>query len=316
MTSVCALESLSTTRARPSRHVNRRRQRLARAASAVEDDVLQRISTSTSPFAAFTRDEHCAPSVSYRSDVQDARTMDGASYAALSARWDDRARRELRDATFELASVSRVASNEVLVQFSCEFVPAKLIWLYDLGLNWPLGTLTITKYDILDRAGETSSFSWKVLAQVFKRAVLEKEMRIPVARIEGTSALTFDDNGKLARHVESLALVAMVNSGRVRNKRVMRDLLEFLDVRKPPGMSLEDWDIQVESKVDIYSVPGMRQLDVDGMEDQAGSIEDATAVLGFMTLILLTFSSFGFAWYMNGLKHEAMFREMLDTGAF
>jgi hypothetical protein len=315
MTSTRALARVATPH--PSSRRPRRSSRVARASSsAVEDETLQRISTSSSPFAAFAREEHCAPSVSYRSDVQDARALDGASYAAMSARWDDRARRELRDATFAVASVARVASNEILVQWSCEFVPAKLVWLYDLGLNWPLGTLEITKYDILDRAGETSTFSWKVLAQVFKRAIVEKKMRIPVAKIEGTSALTLDDDGKLKRHVESLALIGMVNAGRVRNKRVMRDVLEYLDIRKPPGMSLEDWDIQVESKVDIYSVPGMRQLDVDGMEDQNGNIEDVTAVLGFMTLILLTFSSVGFAWYMNGLKHEAMFREMLDTGAF
>ena len=140
--------------------------------------------------------------------------------------------------------------------------------------------------------------------------------KIPIAKIEGVSRLTFDDDGKLSRHEETLTLVEMVNAGKVRNKRIMRDVLEYLDTRKPPGVSLADWDIQVEDRVDICSVPGMRQLDVDGMEDSAGNIEDATVVLGFFTLVVISFG-FGFgAWYLNGLKHEALFRQMLEEGAY
>jgi len=295
--------------------VHARARRSPRPRAAVADDALARVASVGSPFAAFSRGEDCAPSVSYRSDVQEG-TFNATEYAALSKRWHVVASRDLRDVTFDVAGVSRLAKNELLVQWSTSFVPAKLTWLYDLGLNWPLGALKMSKYDILDRAGETSTFSWRVLAQVFKRAVFEKEMRIPIAKIEGTSAMTFDDEGRLMRHVESLVLVSMVNAGKVRNKRVMRDVLEYLDCRKPPGVSLEDWDINIESKIDVYSVPGMRQLDVDGLEDQRSNVEDATAVLGFFTLVLLTFSSVGFAWYMRGLQSEKMFREMLDTGAF
>lgn len=222
----------------------------------------------------------------------------------------------MREASSDVATCAEIGPNSFVARWSVEFVPAKMKWLYDLGLNWPLGKLRIEKYDILDRVGETSKFTYRALFAVLRRAVVEREMRIPIAKIEGVSRLTFDDDGKLSRHEETLTLVEMVNAGKVRNKRIMRDVLEYLDTRKPPGVSLADWDIQVEDRVDIYSVPGMRQLDVDGMEDSAGNIEDATAVLGFFTLVVISFG-FGFgAWYLNGLKHEALFRQMLEEGAY
>ncbi len=221
----------------------------------------------------------------------------------------------MREASSNVATCAEIGPNSFVARWSVEFVPAKMKWLYDLGLNWPL-ELRIEKYDILDRVGETSKFRYRALFAVLRRAVVEREMRIPIGKIEGVSRLTFDDDGKLSRHEETLTLVEMVNAGKVRNKRIMRDVLEYLDTRKPPGVSLADWDIQVEDRVDIYSVPGMRQLDVDGMEDSAGNIEDATAVLGFFTLVVISFG-FGFgAWYLNGLKHEALFRQMLEEGAY
>ena len=140
-------------------------------------------------------------------------------------------------------------------------------------------------------------------------------MRNPIAKIEGASRLVFD-GGKLERHEESLTLVSAINAGRVRNKRVARDLLEYLDCRKPPGTSLEAWDDAVLEKCDYYSVPGMRQLDVDGMDATSSNVEDATAVLGFFTLVTIAFG-FGFgAWYMHGVQQEAVFRQMLAEGAY
>ena len=109
---------------------------------------------------------------------------------------------------------AEIGPNSFVARWSVEFVPAKMKWLYDLGLNWPLGELRIEKYDILDRR-ETSSLRSATRA---RRAVVEREMRIPIAKIEGVSRLTFDDDGKLSRHEETLTLVEMVNAGKVRNK--------------------------------------------------------------------------------------------------
>ena len=46
----------------------------------------------------------------------------------------------------------------------------------------------------------------------------------------------------------------------------------------------------------------MRTLDVDGMDDQQGNIEDVTAVLGFMTLLVLSFGVGIGSWYFDALR--------------
>jgi hypothetical protein len=134
-----------------------------------------------------------------------------------------------------------------------------------------------------------------------------------VAKIEGQTKMTFDEEGELSSMEENLSLVNSVNSNRVRNKRIARDLLEFLDTRKPIGMDYKSYDEIVEAKVDIYSVPGMRALDVDGMEDQQGQIEDVTTVLGFMTLVVLSFGVGIGSWYFEALRKDALMQKMLDA---
>ena len=277
------------------------------------DAALSRIERAGTPLVLTSVD--MCDEIVYSSDVM--RATGSRDVGALSERALERYARDLREVKCQVVSVGNIAKDEYIVRWSVEFVPEKMKWLYDTALSWPFGELKIEKYDILDRMGDISRFTYAALFALLKRALLEKVMRIPIAKIEGSSTLIFSDvDGKLVRHSESLALVACVNAGQVQNKRICRDVLEYLDARKPPGVSLEDWDIQVEDKVDIYSVPGMRQLDIDGMEDQAGSIEDATALLGFFTLIILTFG-FGFGGiYLHGLQQEAAIRQMLDTGAY
>ena len=68
----------------------------------------------------------------------------------------------------------------------------------------------------------------------------------------------------LVSHEETIDLVACVNSDRVKNRRVCRDLLEFLDARKPPNTPLQTWDEAVEDAVRYSTVPGMGMFDVDG----------------------------------------------------
>ena len=87
----------------------------------------------------------------------------------------------------------------------------------------------------------------------------------------------------LAAHDETIDLIRHVNDGSVRNRRICRDLLEFLDARKPPATSLEAWDDRITDCVRWSEVPGMGMFDVDGLEDgdRAKVYDDAVAVLAF-----------------------------------
>jgi hypothetical protein len=105
----------------------------------------------------------------------------------------------------------------------------------------------------------------------------------------------------------------------VKNRRICRDLLEYLDCRKPPNTSLEAWDNQITDCVRWAEVPGMGMFDVDGLEDEGDRARfygDATAVLAFMTVVFLVFGVGIGQWYFKGLEHERMMAAMLETGAF
>ena len=217
--------------------------------------------------------------------------------------------RDLKVSERKIRQVGKVDEGRYLVQWTVEFCPAKLAFLLDFAnaLN-----CSIERRDILDKMRYRPKFTWQQLFKVLRRMVFEKKYILTVTRIEGRSVLTFDEKGQLVDHEESLALVRCVNDGLVQNKRICRDLLEYFDMRNPRGINLRDWDVMVADKVDIFSVPGMRTSDVDGLEDQQENIEDLTAVLGFITLATLCFGVFVGSQYFIHLKQEAVYRQIME----
>ena len=236
-------------------------------------------------------------------------------FSKLQSRWERRLSVDLKDVEMDIDACSSVDRNVFLVRWNVTFVPAKLAWLQNLAQNWPFGEVDVERRDILHKMGETTRFTYKALFQTLKRMATEKKLTMPVAKIEGQTKLTFN-SAKLTSIEESLSLVDSINSNRVRNKRICRDLLEFLDTRKPIGVDYKEYDLMVEDKVDIYSVPGMRTLDVDGLEDQQGQIEDVTTVLGFLTLFVLSFGVGIGSWYFEALRKDALMQKMLDGADF
>lgn len=234
-------------------------------------------------------------------------------FAKMQSRFERRFFADLVDVESEIENVSSIDLNVFLVRWNATFVPAKVVRLQNVALHWPFGDVDIERKDILHKMGETTKFTYEALFRTMKRLATEKKLTIPVAKIEGQTKMTFDDEGELSAMEENLSLVNSVNSNRVRNKRIARDLLEFLDTRKPIGMDYKSYDEIVEAKVDIYSVPGLRALDVDGMEDQQGQIEDVTTVLGFMTLVVLSFGVGIGSWYFEALRKDALMQKMLDA---
>lgn len=271
----------------------------------------ERISSSSSSSSSGEEDD-----VRFTSDVFSFRGS-REEFSKLQSRWERRLSVDLKDVEMDIDACSSVDRNVFLVRWNVTFVPAKLAWLQNLAQNWPFGEVDVERRDILHKMGETTRFTYKALFQTLKRMATEKKLTMPVAKIEGQTKLTFNSaNEKLTSIEESLSLVDSINSNRVRNKRICRDLLEFLDTRKPIGVDYKEYDLMVEDKVDIYSVPGMRTLDVDGLEDQQGQIEDVTTVLGFLTLFVLSFGVGIGSWYFEALRKDALMQKMLDGADF
>jgi len=273
----------------------------------------ERISSSSSSSSS-SGEEGDEEEVRFTSDVFSFRGS-REEFSKLQSRWERRLSVDLKDVEMDIDACSSVDRNVFLVRWNVTFVPAKLAWLQNLAQNWPFGEVDVERRDILHKMGETTRFTYKALFQTLKRMATDKKLTMPVAKIEGQTKLTFN-SAKLTSIEESLSLVDSINSNRVRNKRICRDLLEFLDTRKPIGVDYKEYDLMVEDKVDIYSVPGMRTLDVDGLEDQQGQIEDVTTVLGFLTLFVLSFGVGIGSWYFEALRKDALMQKMLDGADF
>ena len=226
--------------------------------------------------------------------------------------------RELTQVSRVVLRANRISKTEAVIRWETTFVPEKVQWMVDLGNLLP--NVTVCRYDILDKIGTRSRFTWRGLFILFKIVVREGEMRVPIAKIQGTSRLRFivDDNGnkiKLTRHEDTLDLVNLVNQEAVQNRSITRHLLSFLDQRKPPGMRLEAWDERIDVRLKWRLVPGMGQFDIDGLEDSEDRSElyaDAIVVLAFSTIVLLTFAWVVGGWYLTGLEHDKALQKMVQ----
>ena len=251
------------------------------------------------------------------------------AYAALAARArvPGSCDRELVRCRLAVTRAAATGPTTATVRWEARFVPQKLEWMLVAAERWPAvlgGPRRVVEYDILDRIGELSRFRWRALWTLFRVAATEGEMRVPVALVRGTSVLGFEEEPTsnalaLRKHVETIELVALINGDAVRNKRICRDLLEFLDARKPPKMPLKEWDDAIVECVRWYDVPGMGQFDVDGLEDgdeREAVYADAIAALGFFTAVLLAFAWAVGGWYLKGLERDRALVEMLERSGY
>jgi hypothetical protein len=297
-------------------------------------DSIRKIEKFGTPFAvtSSTTRYRLEPGIAPDGGALYSNTTKDVDYAKLCARWPRVEDDELFRCQRTVNRCERLSANELVVRWETTFVPEKLRWLHDLGEAWP--GVDIELYDILDKMGELSRFRWRSLFQLFWNTATTGTMRLPAAKIESTSRLRFEGGAEggadddtavrqtamtLATHDETIDLVRCVNDGAVKNRRICRDLLEYLDCRKPPNTSLEAWDNQITDCVRWAEVPGMGMFDVDGLEDEGDRARfygDATAVLAFMTVVFLVFGVGIGQWYFKGLEHERMMAAMLETGAF
>lgn len=183
--------------------------------------------------------------------------------------------------------------------------------LVRLGRAWP--GMRVTFYDLLDRVEMASSFSWRAAFALLARAASTGVLPLPQACICGTAELVFaPGGGALLRHTERLELTPIFAAGRARNRRVARDLISFLDGRRPPGTPQADWDATMHAQLSLQSVPGLGQFDVDGLttDDRLRLFDDVSVVLTFATVLVLVFGASIGALYADELSRGAALRAL------
>ncbi len=175
--------------------------------------------------------------------------------------------------------------------------------------------MQVTFYDLLDRVERPSSFSWRAAFALLAKAAATRVLALPRACIRGAATLSFSrGDGLLRRHAERLELTPVFSAGRARNRRVARDLLSVLDGRRSPGTSPSDWDDSRAVRLNLRSVPGLGQFDVDGLteNDRGRLFDDVSALLTIATVGVLIFGAATAALYADELQRTAPLRALRD----
>jgi hypothetical protein len=141
------------------------------------------------------------------------------------------------------------------------------------------------------RYDQVSTFRWRALFNLFANCWRTGKLRIPESAIEGTWKLKLSASGSLQSISERTWLIPLFQQLRVKNRRLAKDMLLWMEVKQPAGLSFTEWDRTAIDTLKIGEVPGMGQFDVDGL-DEAGRDDVYSSILfvmGFVTIILLCF---------------------------
>ena len=207
--------------------------------------------------------------------------------ASWRSAWEADERELQHESRWELERLSALSPSVVSASWTAYWVPASVLPFVRLARRFNLRVkYSRSAYD------QVSVFSWGVLFSRLAAAFRSGELALPHAAVSGRTEMVFED-GKIVRISESLDLAPQFRSQRVRNRRVARDHADFLaEWRRAPGTPLGEWDDAIRDALSLNSVPGMRPLDIDGLEPEVQSSR-LEAVGGVLLLATLTSLFFG-----------------------
>ena len=92
----------------------------------------------------------------------------------------------------------------------------------------------------------------------------------------------------------------------LKNRRLVSDLIQFCDARRPREQSLDMWTEQVDQRLDTRNVLSFGQFDVDGLDSSEREFlirtqSRALGVLASITLII----GMGLSWVVLGRLDSA-----------
>lgn len=195
----------------------------------------------------------------------------------------------LQSCEYFVERVSTVSSLSYSVLWNVTFIPESIQLLSSLP------GLRSTYYNLLDREGLSSSFSWDQLWRFLGRCATTGEVKLPHAVIRGQTELKFEESSlggfELVEQREKISLVESIRAKRLKNRVLVGHLLEYLSARRPSSVTFEKWEDAIFQRVPYRSVPGMGQFDIDGISgEQTQSIVAASSrVLSYATIAVLAF---------------------------
>lgn len=205
------------------------------------------------------------------------------SYGALAAAWHTQTLPALARSRCSVLRVRALSESRALVSWNVSFVPESAASLVALLERAP--GVRVSFFDTLSKIGVRSSFSWTALFRTLWRLASTGTVALPHAVILGSSDMTFALSDEadpsslvLVKQRDSLSLVKSFDEGKLLNRKITYDLLEFLDASRPPFVEFGAWNSLMSARVDTGKIPGMGQFDIDGLEgSQQENVEAVSA---------------------------------------
>ena len=192
-----------------------------------------------------------------------------------------------------IGRVSAISQDTVLVQWNVTWVPPTALWLEGIGKLLGLNTAEILYITYNHLAQKESTLSWNAVFKLFGDAFAKRELRVPLACIEGTTELVFStpsNSGqpKLIRVSEDLSYAIDLKRGVLRNRKCAQDLRLFLETGRRLLDDAGEWDDIVAISLPWGSVPGSNPLDVDPVEEGPMA---AIVFIGIAAFAVIAFAS-------------------------
>ena len=252
--------------------------------------------------------------VVFSSDIVQIRGREqlASAFEAWNNAWQND--RGLHESNWTITRSTSLAQNVETVTWRVRWLPLGLLPFVRLGRGLQL---QVSFYDLLDRYDRVSVFSWSKLFAALATAIRTGVLRLPEAVVEGTTEFTFDSNGFICRIDERCTLVPQFKALRVRNRRVARDVADWFSEWRPMSRDApEEWDAAIRRELQLLSVPGMGQFDIDGLspETQAQRIDDVGTLLGFATIAVLLFGGAAAKLRADEIGRSRKEREWMQAG--
>jgi len=204
----------------------------------------------------------------------------GEDLARCCRKWPGLMSEDLPDLKCTIEQATSSGPGVAIVRWNATWTPSSLLWLDTLGSLWP--GVEVCPYTILEKYNQEARFSWEALFKLFGTALSEGKLYLPISAVRGSSTIEYDAADLRVRRLrEEYEIVALFDAKAVRNRRITRDFLEFMNARVPGGVDELDWDAEIRKRCDVASVPGMGQFDIDGLDDAKRSKAYDVAAVGF-----------------------------------
>ncbi len=226
----------------------------------------------------------------------------------------------LRNASFFINDIL-ITENRITVNWNLTFFPSTIQSVLVI-INLLRPHCHREFFDLLPYERIISEFSWQRLFQFFKDLLIFNKAKIPIAKILGKTEMMYvekeilPDKNNLTNSIkkiytfnsmtETVQLIENINNQITQNRRIVLDLLEYLNARRIANLEdLNEYNSLILQRVRFFYISNMNMMSVDGLNRpnqlQTNQIINASNIVLalFTSIILLVGAAFALTLLSN-----------------